>query len=85
MNDKTCSDKVIFEPFIGVGPRRFLDLFSMNLGVGFKLKRKQKNGQISLWGDDNKAIRTPLLNQSYLDLENEAISIWTNSKDSIQD
>ena len=85
MNDKTCSGKVIFEPFIGVGPRRFLDLFSMNLGVGFKLKRKQKNGQISLWGDDNKAIRTPLLNQSYLDLENEAISIWTNSKDSIQD
>lgn len=85
MNDKTCSDKVIFEPFIGVGPRRFLDLFSMNLGVGFKLKRKQKNGQISLWGDENKAIRTPLLNQSYLDLEKEAISIWSNSKGNIQD
>ena len=85
INDKICSDKVIFEPFIGVGPRRFLDLFSMNLGVGFKLKRKEKNGQISLWRDNNKAIRTPLLNQSYVDLEKEAISIWSNLKNDISD
>lgn len=85
INDKICSDKVIFEPFIGVGPRRFLDLFSMNLGVGFKLKRKEKNGQISLWRDNNKAIRTPLLSQSYVDLEKEAISIWSNLKNDISD
>lgn len=85
INDKICSNKVIFEPFIGVGPRRFLDLFSMNLGVGFKLKRKEKNGQISLWRDNNKAIRTPLLNQSYVDLEKEAISIWSNLKNDISD
>ena len=57
----------------------------MNLGVGFKLKRKEKNGQISLWRDNNKAIRTPLLSQSYVDLEKEAISIWSNLKNDISD
>lgn len=72
----TNNSKVIFEPFIGVGPRRFLDLFSMNLGVGAKLKRKDKKGHIVHWIDTNKSVRTPLLTNSYLDLELKAISIF---------
>lgn len=68
-------NKVIFEPFIGVGPRRFLDLFSMSLGAGSKLKRKQKDGRIIQWDGDNKSIRTPLLGNSYLELEKEAITL----------
>lgn len=74
--------KVIFEPFIGVGPRRFLDLFSMSLGSGFKLKRKEKNGHILHWEGKNKAIRTPLSPASYLELEQQAISIWNKVKES---
>lgn len=35
---------VLFEPFIGVGARRFLDFFSMSSGAGNKLKRKNKDG-----------------------------------------
>lgn len=72
-------DKVIFEPFIGVGPRRFLDLFSMSLGSGTKLRRKDKNGSI-LERDITKNIRTPLLNKSYIELENDAKIIWDNFK-----
>lgn len=75
---KTAEDKVIFEPFIGVGPRRFLDLFSMSLGAGSKLKRKQKDGRIIPWEGDNKSIRTPLLSNSYLELEKEVITLLDN-------
>ncbi|MCB2462707.1 hypothetical protein KQ705_15750, partial [Listeria monocytogenes] len=32
LDEKHDEKLVAFEPFIGVGPRRFLDLFSMNLG-----------------------------------------------------
>lgn len=70
-------NKVIFEPFIGVGPRRFLDLFSMSLGSGTKLRRKDKEGLI-LERNITKNIRTPLLNKSYIELENDAKIIWDN-------
>ncbi|HDR1607214.1 TPA: cytidine deaminase, partial [Pasteurella multocida] len=79
-DSENSQEKVIFEPFIGVGPRRFLDLFSMNLGIGSKLKRKQKNGAILFWDKDSASIRTPLINNSYLELEEQAISIWENEK-----
>ncbi len=40
-------NKVIFEPFIGVAPRLFYDLFSMNYSSGYEIKRKDKeNGHI---------------------------------------
>ena len=70
-------NKVIFEPFIGEGPRRFLDLFSMSLGSGTKLRRKDKEGLI-LERNITKNIRTPLLNKSYIELENDAKIIWDN-------
>lgn len=73
---KKEKNKVIFEPFIGVGPRRFLDLFSMSLGVGAKLKRKQKDGSILDWQKESASIRTPLINDSYLELEEKATLIW---------
>ncbi|WP_301098317.1 anti-phage dCTP deaminase [Otariodibacter sp.] len=76
INTPITNNKVIFEPFIGVGPRRFLDLFSMSLGAGIKLKRKQKTGAILSWDNDSKSIRTPLLTESYRDLEKKALSIW---------
>lgn len=34
--------KVLFLPFIGVGPKRFVDLFSMTLSSGEKTRRKAK-------------------------------------------
>lgn len=74
LDDKKSTDKVIFEPFIGVGPRRFLDLFSMSLGSGTKLRRKDKDG--SIIKTDDKNIRTPLLNKSYIELENDAENMW---------
>src|SRR5262249_43222242 len=33
-----AAKKVVFEPFMGIGPRRFFDLFSMKLSNGYRLK-----------------------------------------------
>jgi len=79
---KTSSDGseensfVIFEPFTGVGARRFLELFSVNLGNGFKIKRKNKQGGTLDWNKATAVVRTPLLPKSYIDIELAATSVW---------
>ena len=75
----TSSDEstlVVFEPFIGIGPRRFLDLFSMSLGSGSKLRRKDKNGSTLEWDKATASIRTPLIPKSYREIEKAASEIW---------
>lgn len=79
-NDKT-GELVSFEPFTGVGPRRFLDLFSMNLGSGAKLRRKDKSGRIIDWDKSSAPIRTPLVAKSYLEIEQAAIAMWDEVKE----
>ena len=76
--DKSTQDDQLidFEPFIGVGPRRFLDLFSMNLGAGSKLKRKDKEGSTIEWDKASAPIRTPLIPKSYIEIEQAAAEIW---------
>lgn len=60
---------VQFEPFVGLGPRRFLDLFSMRLGLGYVLERKGKDQKIIPWQLKNAQARVQMLPMSYLDLE----------------
>jgi len=70
-NGERCQDKVIFEPFLGVGPRRFFDLFSMKLSTGRTINRKEhrKDGQIVNWQRLGQRPRVPLNATSYLDRE----------------
>jgi cytidine deaminase len=72
-------NRVTFEPFTGVGARRFLDLFSMALGAGAKLKRKDKEGATVEWRKESAVARTPLLPRSYLDVERAASDMWLNA------
>jgi len=60
--------KVNFEHFVGVGPRRFVDLFSMNLSSGRKLKRKD-HGTLITWNRNTAELRVPMKPLSYLDAE----------------
>jgi len=60
--------KVVFEVFIGVGPRRFIDLFSLKLSNGVKIIRKQK-GKTIKWSEQEATFRFPLVGMSYLDKE----------------
>ena len=58
-----------FSPFIGVGPRRFFDLFSLSLSSGFQLERK-RDGKVFDWDPLKDARpRVPMAPSSYLDRE----------------
>jgi deoxycytidylate deaminase len=61
--------KVRFEAFIGVGPRRFFDLFSMRLSSGHPMKRKSKAGERIDCQRGMSRLRMQMLPCSYLDLE----------------
>ena len=69
---------VKFQPFFGIGPRRFFDLFSMKLGSGFPLSRKDDEGKTVKWEEPGDAkweepgdahLRLQMLPCSYLELE----------------
>lgn len=65
--------KVILEPFVGVGPRRYFDLFSMKMGSGYPIVRKNKNGSVKEWKRTGAQLRVPMSRRSYLELEELAI------------
>lgn len=64
----SVKDKVNFEHFVGVGSRRFVDLFSMNLSSGRKLQRKE-DGKLVSWNQKTAELRVPMKPLSYLDAE----------------
>jgi len=70
------TEQVIFEPFTGVGARRFLDLFSMNLGVGNKLRRKDSDGNAVSWEQSSALPRVALLPESYRNVESSAAALF---------
>lgn len=76
------TELVVFEPFTGVGARRFLELFSMSLGSGSKLKRKDSAGNTVSWDKAQAKARTPLIPSSYIQIENAAEEIWTQASES---
>mgnify|MGYP000346717081 CR=1 FL=1 len=61
-------EKVAFRQFVGVGPRRFIDLFSMYLSSGRKLKRKSPDG-VAQWNRNSAELRVPMTPLSYLEAE----------------
>jgi deoxycytidylate deaminase len=61
-------NKVTFEPFVGIGPRRYIDLFSLHLSGGSALHRKSK-GKVVDWQKKSAKIRFPMLPLTYLDNE----------------
>ncbi|RRN76407.1 cytidine deaminase, partial [Pseudoxanthomonas sp. SGD-10] len=58
-----------FIPFIGVGPRKFFDLFSLNSGSGRTIKRKDKDGNIVNWNPETAKPKIQLLPISYIERE----------------
>lgn len=65
--------KVLFEPFIGVAPRRFVDLFAMDLGNGESIPRKDRqSGQIVSFARSGAKPRDCLVPYSHLELEEAA-------------
>ena len=61
-------EEVVLSTFIGVGPSRFIDLFSQNFSRGIKIIRK-KDGRKIDWNEKESLFRFQLLGMSYLDKE----------------
>lgn len=75
-SDPEDNKRVIFQPFVGIGPRRFLDLFSMTANFNLAKKRKDRCGNILDWAPEKSNIRIQLVPYSYLDKEAVATSIF---------
>ncbi len=74
----TNKTTVHFEPFFGIGPRRFFELFSMKLGSGYPIPRKDRDGQVLKWEPEGSRLRIQMLPCSYLDLEIAAANMFEN-------
>ena len=80
-NDAICFDeaeaaktgKIPFLPFVGIGPRRYLDLFSLDLSSGRKIERKADNGKPLLPAKTESAPRVPMSALSYLEREDKLL------------
>jgi deoxycytidylate deaminase len=66
------SERTRFEPFLGVGPRRYFDLFSVRLGTGRSMKRKEDSGDALKFEPSEATPRIPLATTTYLEEEIEA-------------
>jgi hypothetical protein len=73
--DKKAARKVLFQPFVGVGPRRYLDFFSLTTSTGSLVKRKEDDGRPIEWNPKTALPRNPLLPLSYLERETQARAI----------
>lgn len=59
--------KILFAPFIGVGPKRFVDLFSMSISSGEKIRRKLRGTSIKAsWKRESSKPRLKIFNTSYI-------------------
>lgn len=67
--------RAIFEPFVGVGPRSFFDLFSMNVGAGYPIHRKNNAGEVVKWEHESAKLRLQMLPSSYIERESLAANI----------
>lgn len=74
--DRDCDEAhvVRFEPFLGIGPHRFVDLFSMTTRAGIPRDRKTKaSGERIRWDAKTSLPKIEMLPMSYLDLEAKAL------------
>lgn len=60
---------VPFDPFVGIGPRRYMDLFAVRLAGGFTIERKDYEGHTIAWSEAGASPRIPLQPISYLQRE----------------
>ena len=74
---------VRFDAFVGIGPRRFFDLFSMQLSSSYELIRKGENGKKTDWSIEKSRLRVQMKPTSYLDHEAGACKLFGKVKDKI--
>ena len=70
--DNSPLDRVCFEEFVGIGPRRFFDFFSLGLSSGTSLTRKKAqspSGEKAIWKENSAELRCPMEPTTYFERE----------------
>ncbi len=81
---KQDSSTVAFVPFVGIGPRKFFDLFSMRLSGGAEIKRKNEEGYVLDWKSERSYARIQMLPCSYLEKETKATERFAQYKEGLE-
>lgn len=66
--ENSGNTKVIFEHFVGIGPRRFIDLFSLRMSSGDKIVRNRSGNKVD-WTRGGANLRVAMSPNSYLEKE----------------
>jgi deoxycytidylate deaminase len=66
--DELLPNRVPFISFIGIGPRRYFDLFSMSLSTGYPIERKREGRKVK-WKREEATVRLQMQPTSYLNRE----------------
>ena len=61
--------KLVFTPFSGVGPRRYIDLFAMSSTKWGAKQRKDNDGNRITWDRQSATLRNPMRALTYLEYE----------------
>ncbi len=80
ITDVYDENKVFFEPFTGVGPRRFNDLFAVSSIHWYSKKRKDNKGNKLEWKREDAELRNPILPFNYIDFEKSALLAFEDVK-----
>lgn len=72
------SGKIPFLPFVGIGPRRYLDLFSTDLSTGSPIVRKDEHYMAVFPQRAGRTPRVPMLPYSYVDRENKLLQEYAD-------
>ena len=78
--DKKDDRLVSFLPFLGVGPRRYFDLFSLKLGSGREVERKNSDGKVIDFESQKQQINLRLSEKSITYTKEELANIAVFSK-----
>lgn len=83
--EKNQKNKLRFKPFVGIGPRNFINLFSLTLGIGKELSRKDKEGHSLAqdWDPKKEKLRIKGVPSSYKYYEKEAEKTVNHIRDEI--
>ena len=77
ISEKDSDKHVKFEPFTGVGPRRYYDLFSIQGNASFPIQRKDsKTGKALTWRLQESRLRIQMRAFTYLDAETQAARLF---------
>jgi deoxycytidylate deaminase len=66
--DCEAQSRIPFLPFVGIGPRRYFDLFSLTLSTGYPVERKL-DGKLAEWSRETAPVRLQIAPSTYLQRE----------------